>query len=346
VEKNLILTEQDYRYLFSNASDAIWVHDMDGNIQVANNACEKLTGYSRQELIGTNVTKFLTAKSMETAREVRRKLDEGKIMEPYEQRILRKDGTVAIAMMATSPVIIKNKIWGFQHIARDVTEEKQSQENMRYYVQQITRAQEDERKRLARELHDEMSPYLVILLRRIDEITSKPKMSKPLKEELAKIRKQAVEALESVRRCAQDLRPRILDDLGLIPALEWMVEKIEKNYHIGTRVEVAGREPTLPSEVQVLLFRIAQEALSNIRKHSQATKALVKLDFESKLVRMTVSDDGTGFELPEQYESLASNGKLGIMGMYERAKLLGGTLKIQSEPGKGTLVITEVPLPD
>ncbi len=349
MEKGFKLVEQNYRYLFDNASDAIWVHDLEGNILVANRACEKLTGYSRQELVGMNVSKFLTAEFLDTAREVRRKLFEGEAIEqPYEQRLIRKDGTTGLLKMATSLVMVGDEVRGFQNIARDVTEEKQMQENMRYYVQQITRAQEDERKRIARELHDDAAPLLLLLLQRLDSITSRPRSKLPelIKNELEDLRRQALAALEGLRRCAQDLRPRILDDLGLVPALEWMAENLGKNYGIDTRVEVVGAERSLPAEVQLLLFRIAQEALSNIRRHSGASVAAVKLGFESNKVRLMVSDNGKGFELPNRTESLASNGKPGVIGMYERARLLGGSLKIKSESGKGTQVIAEVPLPE
>ncbi len=349
MEKSFKLVEQNYRYLFDNASDAIWVHDLEGKILVANKACETLTGYSRQELFGMNVSKFLTAEFLDTAREVRRKLFEGEAIEqPYEQRLIRKDGTTGLLKMATSLVMVGDEVRGFQNIARDVTEEKQMQENMRYYVQQITRAQEDERKRIARELHDDAAPLLLLLLQRLDSITSRPRSKLPelIKNELEDLRKQALAALEGLRRCAQDLRPRILDDLGLVPALEWMAENLGKNYGVDTRVEVVGAERSLPAEVQLLLFRIAQEALSNIRRHSGASAAAVKLGFESNKVSLMISDNGKGFELPNRTESLASNGKLGVIGMYERARLLGGSLKIKSESGKGTQVIAEVPLPE
>jgi len=349
METRFELTEQNYRYLFDNASEAIWVHDIKGDILVANKACEKLTGYTRDELVGTNITTFLTEEFLDTAREVKQKLLEGEAIEQlYEQRLVRKDGTTRIVKMATSLLIIEGEVAGFQNIASDVTEEKHMQDNMRFYVQQITRAQEDERKRIARELHDDMAPTMLLLIQRLDSIASRTRLKLPnsLKEELEGLRNQAIEALEGLRRCAQDLRPSILDDLGLIVALEWMAEDLVKNYGIDAYVEVVGTERSLPAEVQLLLFRIAQEALSNIRRHAETSTVEVKLEFEDNKVRMTVSDSGKGFELPSHTEGLASLGKLGIIGMYERARLLGGNLKIQSELGKGTQVLAEVPLPE
>ncbi|GAI53051.1 unnamed protein product, partial [marine sediment metagenome] len=229
---------------------------------------------------------------------------------------------------------------------QDITEEKQLEENTRYYVQLITRAQEEERKRIARVLHDEVAPSLLLITQRLDTTTSgtRPRLPESLKENLEGLRSQAIEALEGLRRCAQDLRPGILDDLGLIAALEWMTEELVKDYGIDAHLEIVGTEHTLPAEVQLLLFRIAQEALSNIRRHAKASMAVVKLEFGDNKIKMTVSDNGKGLELPTRVEDLAGTGKLGIIGMYERARLLGGTLVVNSELGKGTKVIVESPL--
>ena len=343
------LTEQNYRYLFENASDAMWVHDMEGNIIDANKADEIISGYSRDELIGMNATQFLTDESRALAREVRRKLLSGEELEqPYEQRLVRKDGTIRIVNIATSPFIIDGEVRGFLHVARDVTEERRLQENMRFYVQQITRAQEDERKRIARELHDDVAPSLLIVIQHLNAIISGTRSKLPglLKDNLGGLRVETIEALENLHRYAQDLRPRILDDLGLVPALEWMTEELAEQHKIDARAEVIGIEPTLSPEVQLLLFRIAQEALNNARRHAEASAVVVKLEFESDKIRMTISDNGKGFQLPNQAEELAGTGKLGIIGMHERARLAGGRLDIQSELGKGTQVIAEIPFPE
>jgi len=281
MEAKFELSEQDHRYLFENANDAMWVHDMEGNIFDGNRAFEKLTGYSLKEWAGMNIRQFLTEEFKDVAKEVRRRLlNEEAIEQPYEQRLLRKDGTTRIVKMATSPLIINGEVRGFQHVARDVTKEKQLEENIRYYVQLITKAQEEERKRLAQELHDEVAPPLLLLTQRLDTITSstQPKLPVPVKEKL------------------EDLRNRTV------------------------------------------------EALSNIRRHAEASLAVVKLEFGDNKVTMTVSDNGKGFELPARVEDLASTDKLGIIGMYEWARLLGGTLRLNSELDKGTEVVAASPL--
>ena len=250
-------------------------------------------------------------------------------------------------LFTASPIKSEDgEIIGAIETLQDVTEEKVLQENRRYYVQLITKAQEEERKRIARELHDDVSSSLLLLTQGLDKIVSgsRPRPSQAFKEQLESLRSRAVEALDLLRRFAQELRPRILDDLGLIPALEWMAEDMGKSYQIKTHVEVTGIERILPDEAQLLLFRIAQEALSNTRKHAEASKAMIKLNFEDENITMTVSDNGKGFEVPQKMEDLASIGRLGIIGMSERAHLLGGTLEIKSELGEGTHVIARLSL--
>ena len=168
--------------------------------------------------------------------------------------------------------------------------------------------------------------------------------TKPLRSDHRPLFMRAIEALEGLRCCAQDLRPRILDDLGLVPALEWMAETGMRNFAIDAHVEILGNERNLSNEMQVLLFRIAQEALSNIRRHSEASKATVKLEFENGNVKMTITDNGKGFELPGNFGDLARVGKLGLAGMEERARLLGGWIRIESKPGEGTSVVVEAPI--
>jgi len=348
VKNKLELSEQNYRYLFENASDAMWVHDLKGNILEGNKAFAKLTGHTREELIGINILSFLISeKSRYTAREVRRRLLAGEeIEQPYEQRFIKKGGTEGVMQMASSPVVIDGEVRGFQHVARDVTEEKQLQENMKFYVQQITRAQEDERKRMSRELHDEVAPHLLLVIQHLDAIASnpRPRLPEPFKTKLEDLHTRVTGALETVRHFAQDLRPRIIDDLGLVAALEWMAENVSKDYAIDTQVKVLGQEQTLPDEVKLLLFRIAQEALNNVRRHAAASKACITLEFDEGRVVLTIRDNGKGFELPQRMGDLASIGKLGLAGMQERAQLIRGKLTIHSEMGIGTTVTVEAPI--
>jgi two-component system sensor histidine kinase DegS len=219
-----------------------------------------------------------------------------------------------------------------------------SEAKLRFYLRQIIKAQEDERKRIARELHDDTAQALVVLSRRLDGMdTFGEQLPEPAVQRLEELREFADAILQGVRRFSQDLRPPVLDDLGLLPALEWLTADVMQD-GIKAELKVLGDRRSLSPEVELVLFRVAQEALRNVRKHAQASKVLVKTEFGDAKVRITVRDDGTGFRLPKAMDSLAEVGKLGLIGMQERAELVGGTLKMHSELGKGTVIVAEVPV--
>jgi signal transduction histidine kinase len=149
--------------------------------------------------------------------------------------------------------------------------------------------------------------------------------------------------MQGMRRLSQDLRPAALDRLGLLPALEWLASDVAQYSGIETRVKVVGTERRLAKEVELVLFRIIQEALKNVWRHSQATQAEVVLEFGEKRLKIAVIDNGKGFDLPRTIGDLARYCKLGLAGMQERAQLLGATLTVDSQPGKGSTVTIEVP---
>jgi len=225
-----------------------------------------------------------------------------------------------------------------------VTEElKVTQQNLRFYLRQATQAQEEERKRISHELHDDTIQALVVLSRQLDSLASGDKgLSEENRRRLEELWQKTDDILKGVRRLSQDLRPAALDRLGLLPALEWLASNVTEYSGIATKVNVIGEEHSLSEEVPIALFRIAQEALRNVWRHSGATHAEITVEFNGTKTRITVSDDGKGFDLPENMGDVAKNGKLGLTGMQERAQMVGGTLTIRSQPGKGTSVIVEL----
>jgi PAS domain S-box-containing protein len=343
--QRLAASERSYRGLFENAHDAIWVHDLQGNYTVANEASERVTGYSVEELNKMNVMDFLSEKGLDLAREVRRKLLANEPLEqPYEQRMTRRDGTEAILKVTTSLVVGDGKVTGFHHIARDVTEEMRLRENLDLYLGQVTKAQEEERKRIARELHDETIQALVVLSRQLEDAASGRGLPEDKRLLLESLRQQTTSIMDGVRRMTQDLRPSTLDRLGLLPGLEWLANDMSRYSGIVTKVNVTGQGRRLPPDVELMLFRIAQEALRNVWRHSQATEAAVTAEFYDKRVVVTIRDNGKGFRVPDTVGDLARDGKLGLTGMHERARLVGGSVTFHSEPGKGTTIVMEVPV--
>jgi len=243
-----------------------------------------------------------------------------------------------------SPIKNNNgEIIGAIETLEDATERKRAEENLRYHLQQITRTQEEERKRIARELHDDTAQVLGSLLRQLDNfIRKKHGLASNEVLFLKDLQTQLNRGLQSMQRFVQNLRPSLLDDLGLIPAVRSLVKSLQESDGIGAELKILGGERRFTPEVELLLFRIVQEALNNIGRHAQASKAQVLIEFGGDEVKVTITDNGRGFELRGGVDDLPRSGKLGLAGMRERARLLGGTLKVKSIPGKGTTLIVEV----
>ena len=225
----------------------------------------------------------------------------------------------------------------------DITERKNLEDNLRFFLQQITRAQEEERKYIARELHDDMAQILGSLSRRLDNLLRKKHdFGESEASALQDIQALLNQGLQSLNSFVQNLRPSLLDDLGLIPALRSLTNNLEKTDGTLAEFTVIGEERRLTNEIELSLFRIVQEALSNVHKHAQATEVHVSAEFNESAIKLTVSDNGNGFELKGSMDDLPRIGQLGLMGMQERVWLLGGSIEVNSKPGKGTTLKVDV----
>ena len=346
IADQLYKSARDYRNLFENSHDAIWFHDLDGKFLAGNRSTLMISGYPVEQLIGRNVKEFMDEGMLKLAREVGKKLLNGEpFTQPYEQQTVTKDGIMRTLTLTTILMTVDDKPVGFQHIARDVSEERRMQKNLRYYLNQITRAQEEERKRIARELHDDTAQALFAISRQMDNfIRDNVGLSQQQRTVLQDIRQRIGVSLQGIRRFSQDLRPSIIDDLGLLPAVQWLVKQKSEDSGIEIELKILGKEQRLLPEMELILFRVVQEALTNAGKHAQATAAEVNLEFTDSQVAVTIRDNGKGFQLPDTVGDLSHSGKLGLVGMHERVSLLNGSLDIQSQPGKGTAVKVSVPL--
>ncbi|MBI3978554.1 MAG: GAF domain-containing protein, partial [Chloroflexi bacterium] len=227
--------------------------------------------------------------------------------------------------------------------ARLYEEVQQKEQARRELIEKLILAQEEERKRVARDLHDEVSQSLTALiigLGRAEE--SLPPELQPVTDQLAQIRDLTAKVLEETRRLMVDLRPSLLDDLGLVPAIHWYAKTHLKEAGVEAGVEVVGSRRRLPPLVETALFRVIQEAISNIVKHAEAKRVWIRLEFKESAVAARIEDDGKGFR-PQEPNGRRS---LGLLGMTERVTLLGGTFRIDSAPGQGTRISIEIHLPD
>lgn len=211
------------------------------------------------------------------------------------------------------------------------------------YVVSILTSQEEERKRIARELHDETAQALVVLGRRI-EIAQEEADSTELAADLESLRDMVDDTLRGVRRFTSDLRPPLLEELGLPRTLQLLGDSTEQEEPFGVDVSIVGEPRQLLPELELGLYRLAQEGLSNVRKHSQANHAKVSLTYGEDAVKLEISDDGVGFDAPEDPADLIKSGRLGLMGIHERARLFGGKVSITSAAGEGTLVTVDIPI--
>jgi len=346
VEKVRLFEESErsgkrFRELFEKAHDAIWVHDFDGKILTANRQCSRLFGYEGEDISGEDVSRFLTHQGLKLASEMKRALLSGEeISQPYEQRIIKKDGTEAITMLTTS-LLDYEGVPAFQNIARDVTREKQLQENLRTYVDQITRAHEEERKRIARDLHDDTIQALVVLSQRVENLVSSELGLVGTIAQLEDIQKEADELQAGIRRFIQDLRPPTLEYLGLLPALRELVSQLRQQANVSAELRVTGTERHFTPEDELLIYRIVQEALRNVWKHAEAKRVEATINFGINKATIAIIDDGSGFDVEED-SGFVQAGKIGLAGMQERVRLLEGNLTIHSKPGQGTKVILEI----
>jgi signal transduction histidine kinase len=299
-----------------------------------------------EELLNLKIVNLLSEEGLKTIKNLEQRLLKGEDLGSLiEVEMVKNDRTRVVVQLAGSLVFVNKDTIGLQYIARDVTEEKRMQQNQRFLLQQVTRAQEEERKRIAQEIHDETVQALVVLCQEIDNLVSHSKRS-PRKTgiNLEHLHERASSIMQGARRLSQDLRPAALDNLGLVPTLEWLASDITSYSGISIDVNVLGTIRRLSDEAELVLFRITQEALRNVSKHAQATSAEVKLEFTNNSTRVTVVDNGIGFIPPQEVSSLPRIGKLGLAGMQERAQLLGGTLTVKSEPTKGTTLTAELPV--
>ena len=222
-----------------------------------------------------------------------------------------------------------------QIVFEDVTAERREGRLATRYAQLVVQAEEDQRRRLARELHDEPLQLFLHLARRLESVAAMPGLTPAVAEDLERARRQSLEAAQRLRSLARDLRPPTLDQLGLVAAISSLVAEVEDEERVEAELRVEGEPVRLAPDVELGAFRIVQEAVRNSLNHAAARHLSVLVDYRGGDLAVTVSDDGRGFAVDGLGE-LGSH--FGLVGMGERARLLGGELDLRSEPGRGTVI--------
>ncbi len=343
MEEELGQSEANFKAIAESANVGIIIVARDGRFLYANRRAAEMTGQNKRNLREVHIDlHFHPDESKKILSALKRKLPVKGVPRRYETLLRRKDES-SFSVEYTMSKTIWQKEAALLVILRDISEQHRSRENLRSYVKEVTRAQEEERKRIARDLHNGTAQSLASLCLEIEAISrGEEQLSEKTIQRLDHLRDKTDSIMEGVRRVSQELRPEVLDQLGMIPGLEFLVRGLTAQINIKAHVEVSGSERRLSADTELTLFRIVQEALYNIKKHSKATEAVVRIEFNPRKVKVTVMDNGKGFGLPLALSELGSMGKLGLIGMRERAHLLNASFSIQSKPSKGTKIIVEV----
>ncbi len=344
-------SESKYKMLFNNANDAVFVTQLSDEksygdfIEVNEIACSRL-GYSKEEFLQLSPSAIISQKSIDDFNfNITRLMKEGHVIYDIVHRAKDKK---LIPVEINSHLFIYNEKPTILSIARDITERKQAEEKLRRtsrllreLATHLQSVREEERTMIAQEIHDELGQVLTALKIQISLLANKLNDDQePLKQKINSLSDMIDASVESVQKISAKLRPGILDELGLIAAIEWQSEEFEKMTNVKCSLVLPKEEVTLEKDKSTAIFRIFQEALTNIARHSQASKVQISLLNYQSNIFLEIQDNGKGIT-QDQIKDFKS---LGIHGMEERALVFGGQVYIEGIAGKGTKVKVEIPI--
>jgi PAS domain S-box-containing protein len=370
-ERSLRESEERFRLLVSSVKDyAIFMLDPDGQVISWNEGSERIKGYKKEEIIGRNMSVFYTAEEVQR-REPQNDLSRAREYGHFENEgeRVRKDGSVFWANFVFNAIYdTKGELMGFAKVTRDITERKKlelqrqqfnkeleeqvkmktaelsrSYEDIRQLASHLQDAREEERASIAREIHDELGQQLTGLKMDLSWIAKRKTVQDDIevKQKATVILNLLDTTIKTVRRIATELRPSILDDLGLIAAIEWQSKEFERRSGISTDFIPNMTEFRYSSRIAIGLFRICQESLTNVARHAEASKICISLqEHDNESILLKIEDDGRGFEV----RKIGDKKTLGLLGMKERTLMMGGEFRIESHPGKGTTLFVTVPV--
>ena len=342
-------SESTTRALFDAAAQAIFIINKDGKMVMVNPSAESILGYSANELLGKPI-EILIPDGLRGVHVQHRK---GYFEKPQQRSMgiglelqaKRRDGSQFFAEISLSYIRTAHETLAVAFLT-DVSKRRadeiairQQKDDLRLLAGRLMTAQDDERRRIARDLHDDLSQKLAYLAMDIGKILAKP-AAQPVTTDLRPLQVRAAEAADTVRHISHQLHPSILDDIGLEAAIEQYCEEFQARSGIVTQFVSRGLPDSIPRDVARSMYHIFQECLRNVSKHAQTEQAFVTLTVVDKHLCLTVKDEGVGLD---QNQSGTRN-SIGLIGMKERALLVNGTLNIQSQAGEGTEITVTVPL--
>ena len=330
--------EQPYRVFVETMNEGAVTLGPDGTILYCNSRFGELVKEPIERIIGSEIVRFIAPTDTGSFESAFQTGTEGS----SKVEILLKggDGQLIPVILSLCP-LESDDVRCICMVVMDLTERKRAEEQLKesekqlkHLASQLLTAQEDERRRVAHDIHDSLGSQLSAVKFRVEDFF---KMMPGASESITSALQ---EAIDESRRIQMDLHPSILDDLGIAPALAWFCRKFETTYPLKIEQEVAIKESELPQSLEKAIYRISQEAFNNIAKHSQANQARLSLQKNSNTVELIIQDNGQGFEFTVD----TSRKGLGLSSMRERAEVSGGTFSIESAQGKGTIIRASWPI--
>ena len=337
-EESLRRSEKKYRELIESLSEVVFSVDRGGVLTYISPVIQRLSGYSQLELMGHPFSDFVYPEDVSRISEDFNRVCCGETIEGNEYRFVTKSGEVRWWHSSGRPVFDADRVIGLHGILTDITERKRAEQGVKALSHRLFEIQEAERGNLARELHDEVGQLLNVTKLLLDKSMTADERSR--KSLVSEAQSQIVDLITRVSNLSLDLRPRMLDDFGLLDALVWYFRRYTDLTQVVVDFEHLGLDRNLEPQVANSVYRILQEALTNVARHARVKEAKVSIWNNGHNLLLQVEDKGVGFnpvELPEGKSS-------GIDSMYERIRLLGGSLKVISAPGDGTCLTVEIPL--
>jgi PAS domain S-box-containing protein len=349
VEQERKHVEDQLRVLHEAAFEGIMIHEK-GILLEANDQYFRMFGYEPGELIGKQVLP-LTVVPESLDFNTRKTAPDGTTS--YEIKGLRKNGE-------TFRMEVRGKLMEYQGrtvrgvAVMDISERKkveaalrESENMLRFLSSRLFLAQEEERSRLSKELHDQLGHDLVLLKNRLRSLCrNKADAPGTSPDDFESTIDDIDRIIENVRRISRDLKPSILEDLGLFASLQWLVENFSKQHPVNITLDMEDIDHLFSKDIQVNLYRIFQETLTNISKHSEAQNVSVSVWNEEGHISFRVEDDGKGFELRKVLTRKYSEKGVGLTAMKERMHIMGGSFDVRSHPGEGTTITFTVPIKD